>query len=125
MRSKRSILIIEDESDLAEIMKDRFDEEGFLTIISGSRVEMLMKMRNQEFDLIICDLNIKGSAGGDTVYNVLKMQETAKKKAPIVVVSGNIDSDIMKDYGKEITAAFVKPVNMDLLLQKIHTLVKS
>lgn len=63
MRSKRSILIIEDESDLAEIMKDRFDEEGFLTIISGSRVEMLMKMRNQEFDLIICDLNIKGSAG--------------------------------------------------------------
>lgn len=63
MRSKRSILIIEDESDLAEIMKDRLDEEGFLTIISGSRVEMLMKMRNQEFDLIICDLNIKGSAG--------------------------------------------------------------
>jgi DNA-binding NtrC family response regulator len=124
MRNKKSIIIIEDESELAGMMKDRLDEEGFLTVISGSRVEMLMKMRNQEFDLVICDLNIKGSAGGDTIYNVLKFTEEAKKKSPIIVVSGNIDSDIMKDYGKVIKAAFVKPVNMDLLLQKIHDLVK-
>lgn len=123
MSTKRSILIIEDEPDLAGIMKDRFDEEGFLTVTSGSRVEMLMKMRNQEFDCIVCDLNIKGSAGGDTIYNIIKTLEGAKKQAPIILVSGNIDMDIMKDYGKEVKAAFVKPVNMDLLLQKVHDLI--
>ena len=73
-------------------------------------------MRNQEFDVIICDLNIKGSVGGDTVNNVLRMQETAKR-GPTIVVSGNIDTDIMRDYGKQIKAAFVKPVDMDLLIE--------
>lgn len=125
MRNRRSILIIEDELELADLMKARFDEEGFLTIISASRIEMLMKMRNQEFDVIICDLNIKGSVGGDTVNNVLRMQETAKKKAPIIVVSGNIDTDIMRDYGKQIKAAFVKPVDMDLLIEKVNSIIKT
>lgn len=120
MRAKKSVLIIEDESDLAELMKDRLDDEGFLTIVSGSRMEMLMKMRNQEFDVILCDLNIKGSAGGDTIFNVKKMLETSKKQSPIIVVSGNIDSDVMRNYGKLIKAAFVKPVNMEQLLRKIN-----
>lgn len=119
---KKSILIIEDEPQLAEMMKDRISDEGFMTIVSGSRVEMLMKMRNQEFDAIICDLNIKGSAGGDTIFNVMKTVESSKKQPPIIVVSGNIDMDVMKEYGKEIKAAFVKPVNMDLLMQKIRDL---
>ena len=119
LRNKKSILIIEDDPELAEMMKSRVEEEGFLTVVSSSRVEMLMKMRNQEFDVIVCDLNIKGSAGGDTIYNVLKTVEGGKKQPPVIVVSGNIDMDVMKEYGKEIKAAFVKPVNMDLLLQKI------
>ena len=122
MAHKKSILIIEDEPQLAEMMKERMSDEGYMTIVSGSRVEMLMKMRNQEFDAIICDLNIKGSAGGDTIYNVMKTVEASKRQPPIIVVSGNIDTDIMREYGKEIKAAFVKPVNMDLLLQKIRDL---
>lgn len=117
--NKKSVLLIEDESELAGLMKERIDDEGFRCVVSGSRVEMLMKMRNQEFDLVICDLNIRGSAGGDTIYNVIKTVEAFKVKPPIIVCSGNIDMDIMKEYASEINAAFVKPVNMDLLLQRI------
>ena len=41
------------------------------------------------------------------------------------MVSGNIDTDIMRDYGKQIKAAFVKPVDMDLLIEKVNSIIKT
>ncbi|MGB0454307.1 MAG: response regulator [Bacteriovoracaceae bacterium] len=116
--------MIEDDQNQSMMLKNRIEDEGYKCVVAASRVETVMKLENQEFDLIVSDLNIKGSEGGQTLESIFVLLDQNKLDSPVIIVSGFLDKSVLTQYGKKVVGAFVKPVDHNLLLQKVHSLLQ-
>ena len=54
--AKETILIIEDEKDISEIIEHNLKKEGYKTICAGSGEDGLEKLKKEIPDLIVLDL---------------------------------------------------------------------
>ncbi len=78
----KKILIVEDDSSIAELERDYLEVAGFEVSICSDGVEGLRTIQNQEFDLIILDIMLPGLDG-------LEILKTMKedKDIPVLLVS--------------------------------------
>ena len=61
----KKILIIEDETEIAELERDYLEIEGFYVEIETDGKEGLKKGLEEKFDLVILDLMLPGLSGFD------------------------------------------------------------
>ena len=76
------ILIIEDESAIADLEKDYLERSGFTAEVEANGDEGLKKALNENVDLVVLDLMLPGMDG----YEVCKKIREAKD-IPIIIVS--------------------------------------
>src|SRR5690242_2659937 len=62
-----TVLIVDDEGDLREIMRRMLERRGFATLSAGSPGEALTLCREHDgpIELLLTDLGIAGESGGD------------------------------------------------------------
>ena len=71
--------------------------------------EMIMKGSIDYYDLLIADLKLEGSKGGDTVVSLLaEMELGKKKKTPVLILSGHIDSEVKNQFLKRKNVHFLE-----------------
>lgn len=116
-----TVLIIDDEEDLLELMEDSFDLENFkvLTATNGSMaIEILKK---NEVDVIISDENMPGVSG----YDILRHLAAKVKKPPMFYFStGDIDANEVKMKQDGASGLFMKPFDTDDVIIKIKNEIK-
>lgn len=78
----KSILIIEDDSCIAELQKDYLEVAGFEVRICTDGLEGLRKLKENEFDLLILDIMLPGMDGLEILRS---MKED--KDIPVLLVS--------------------------------------
>ncbi len=79
------ILIVEDEKILAEMYKDKFEEEGFDVDLVFSSEEAIEYFKNKKPDLILLDILLPKENG---VYFLKKLKEIKETtKIPIIAFS--------------------------------------
>lgn len=84
------ILIIEDEEALARVIKEKFDKEGYESVIVEEGEEALSKARQFKPDVILLDLLLPQRNGFEILQD-LKI-DPELKTAPVIVLS-NLDED--------------------------------
>lgn len=86
-----NVLIIEDDNDINNMIRDAFTKEGCGCMQAFSGTEGLLLSRSADFDLIVLDLMLPGMTGEEVVANIKKERST-----PIIVVSAkdSIDSKL-------------------------------
>ena len=95
---KNKILIVEDEQDVAEMMTEHLEKEGyFIEIVSDGEMG-LKNFHEQSFDLIILDLMLPTKSGLDVLKSIRRISNI-----PILIVSAK-DSDVEKSLGLELGA---------------------
>ena len=116
-----SILIVEDEKDVREVMSEMMDYFGYDTMIVGSGEEALDKLKDSHFDLIITDLGLPGMDGREMVKKI----RTDGINIPILVTTGvelENDKETFQKYSK---CDFIqKPFRVDDLNKRISNLLK-
>ena len=71
--------------------------------------EMIMKGSIDYYDLLIADLKLEGSKGGDSVVSLLaEMELGKKKKTPVLILSGHIDSEVKNQFLKRKNVHFLE-----------------
>ena len=71
--------------------------------------EMIMKGSIDYYDLLIADLKLEGSKGGDSVVSLLaEMELGKKKKTPVLILSGHIDSEVKNQFLKKKNVHFLE-----------------
>lgn len=123
MPNKKRILLVEDETDLVEMVKLRLEANGYEVLTAYDGQEALEKARREKPDLIVLDLMLP-KIDGYKVCRMLKFDEKYKN-IPILMFSARAqDSD--KKLGEEVGAdAYVtKPFEPEILLGKIKELLK-
>ena len=120
-----SVLLIDDEADIREIIRDRILEvEPMLKIIEASNgVEGLQKMSMQKFSMVITDLGLP-KKNGQALLKEAQTLPSSLMPDRFIVVSGNSNPDGMPTRLGRVEF-FSKPIKWELFLASIQAHVNS
>ena len=121
--AKKNILIIEDESDIREMVRLRLKKEGYDVLAADSGEAGLAVALERRPDLILLDLMLP-IMGGFEVLRKLKAERTVAHTPVIIVSARGEESDIV--VGLELGADdyVTKPFSMTVLLARINALLR-
>lgn len=115
------ILIIEDEKDLVEIMKNYLGSEGFLCESASSYFEAEDSLSVFKYDIIILDLTLPGGDGLD----LIKIIKERNKEAGLLIVSAkNSLDDKIKGLDMGADDYISKPFHLAELNSRIKSLAR-
>lgn len=120
MEKKQTILVVDDEKDIREVIEIYLINEGFNVITACDGLEALEKLKNENIELIILDIMMPQLDG---IRTCLKIRE--EKKMPIIMLSAKSeDSD--KILGLNIGADdyVVKPFNPLELVARVKSQIR-
>lgn len=118
----KTILVVDDEPDLLELVSFRLEKSGFRILYSPDAETALEILKTQLPDLILLDLLLP-KLQGDELCKILKKDDRLKDipvlifTASIIRVPNNFKSIGADDY-------LLKPFEADELIMKINTLTK-
>ncbi|MEX6687061.1 response regulator [Danxiaibacter flavus] len=104
-RTKKSLLIIEDDRDFATVLSEYASSKNYETVIASNGEEGLSVARKQRPDAIILDMNMPVKNGWDTLKE-LNSDENLKD-IPVHIISG---ADVDGVPGNSVITYLKKPV---------------
>lgn len=117
MENKNTILIVDDEKDIRDIIEIYLINEGFNVITACDGIDALEKLKKEKIDLIVLDIMMPKLDGIRTCFKIRE-----QKKLPIIMLSAKSeDSD--KILGLNIGADdyIVKPFNPLELVARVKS----
>ena len=120
------ILIVEDEPDVRELLELLLAQKGYRTAVAadGVAARELVARGGIRPDLILADYNLPNGINGLQV--AAKLQEELHRKIPVVVLTGEISTAILREIDHHDCVQLNKPVKAKALAQAIqHLLQKS
>jgi len=87
----KKVLIIEDEQMLAEMYKDKFEDEGFAVSLAYDGEQGVEKALQEEPDILILDILLPGKEGLE-VLGIVRKSGLWGRKVPVIMLT-NLDSD--------------------------------
>jgi len=97
----KTVLIIEDERDLADLLAFNLEKEGYRTLISQDGVMGLEKARELSPDLILLDLMLPGMSGTEVCKSLKGSEKTSR--IPVIMLTARGD-EIDRVVGFEVGA---------------------
>lgn len=114
------ILVIEDDADIQEVLKNYLSEEGYEVILAGNGVEGLGLFRDTEPDLILLDVMMPGMDG----FSVLELIRKESQVPVIMVTARDSVEDQIHGFRLMVDDYITKPFDMPLLLCKIGAVLR-
>ena len=117
----KSVLVVEDEDDMVEIISYTLKENGFSVLSAKTASEMWEKLEDNKVDVILLDIGLPDESGID----VLKVLRRQGNDVPIVILTAR-RSDVDKIVGLELGADdyITKPFNRYELVARIRTVLR-
>ncbi len=115
-----TILIIEDEEDLLELLEYHLQKEGYETLgfLNTKNVEKCLQ--EEPIDLLIVDRNLPGIEGSEFIQS---LRDKGYTHAVIFVTAKNSDSHIEEGFLRGGDDYVTKPYNMKELLLRIKAIL--
>ena len=115
-----NILIVEDDNDINNMLRDLLSGEGYNVRCAFSGTEALLLYKTGSFDLILLDLMLPGMTGDEVLGQIRK-----SSKIPVIVVSAKDDKDSKVSLLKNGADDYItKPFDTDELLARIEALLR-
>ncbi|MFH0799835.1 MAG: response regulator [Pseudomonadota bacterium] len=123
MAEKKRILIIDDEREIADLLKVRLEMANYEVLTANDGQEGLDRARSDKPDLILLDVMMP-KLNGYQACRELKNSESTKNIPVMILTAKTQDSD--KFWGKEVGADdfITKPFESSNLLKKVKGLLK-
>lgn len=124
MKFSKRILIVDDDVEMAHLIRDILAHESYETILAHDGVQAIEKSKTEKIDLILLDIRMPFFSGFWFCDAFKQRPET--KNIPVIIVSALLDEDGMrKAYDAGATACLKKPFQpFDLLDITKQTLSK-
>jgi DNA-binding response OmpR family regulator len=79
------VLLVDDETDIAEVIQDRLEAYGFTVVTTGTGVEALRVLSMERFDGIFLDVKMPEMGGIEALEEIRKKDE----KIPIIMITSS------------------------------------
>ncbi len=121
--SKKRILVVEDEQDMADLVARRLRREGYLVEVARDGAEGLEKVRADPPDLAIIDIMLPRLSGTDLVTAMRQDPRTAP--VPIIMMTAkSADADIVNGLRLGADDYVTKPFSMAVLLARVAAVLR-
>lgn len=115
------ILLIEDEKKIADTLKRGLEENGYIVDVSYEGNLGYRMYKNQQYDLVILDINIPGINGYDLCK---KIREADEKIIILMLTAMSSVEDKLEGFNTGADDYLVKPFDFNELLARIRALLK-
>ena len=116
MEEKINILIVEDDSDINDLLAEILVNKGYNIRQVYSGTEALMCLEQEKYHLIILDLMLPGKTGEEVLKHIRK-----DKKMPILIISAKEELGIRAKLLRAGADDFIdKPFEIDEVLARIE-----
>jgi len=113
------ILIIEDEPAMRANLEDVLELEGFKPILAMSGKDGVLLAREQQPDIILCDI-LMPDLDGHAVLEALRADPTTTRIPFVFLTAKGERSDVREGMELGADDYLIKPVSVDELLRAIH-----
>ncbi len=112
----KKILIIEDETEIAELEKDYLEMSGFIAELEGDGTQGLKKALEGDYQLLVLDLMLPGTDGFEICRQIREV-----KDIPILMVSARKDDiDKIRGLGLGADDYMTKPFSPSELVARVN-----
>ncbi|MGD0591538.1 MAG: response regulator transcription factor [Bacteroidota bacterium] len=119
---KKTILVVDDEKDIVDLLSYNFTKEGFSVITARNGRDALDRAR-QKPDLIILDVMMPEMNGLQVIQELRKEKSTASIPVILLTAKGSETDEIV---GLEVGADdyIVKPVKIGKIVARVHAALR-
>jgi CheY-like chemotaxis protein len=120
MNNPKKVLVGEDSSVIINLTKSILSFENYQMKAAKNGKKVLELLENEDFDLILMDLNMPVLDGTTCTKMIREMEDPIKSKLPIIAISGNMNNYTMDEFRKMGFDDFIqKPLDYDKLLATV------
>jgi DNA-binding response OmpR family regulator len=120
--ARPTVLVVDDEEDLRDIMRRMLERRGFDTLVAGDSEQAIATCRNHQgdIDVLVTDLGLPGASGGDLSRTAIAL----RPEMGVVYVSG-LPKDIAVTKGLIGDDALLvkKPFTSELLIEALRLVI--
>ena len=118
-----SILIIEDDPELRDLLEHLLKDEGYRTAVArdGAAALDLVTQGMMRPDLILTDFNLPN--GMDGLQVTAKLRDRLRCKIPVIILTGDISTGTSREITLQDCVKLDKPVKLNDLTQVIQKLI--
>jgi DNA-binding response OmpR family regulator len=117
MLADMQVLTVEDEPEMAELIRQTLAEEGHCVTLAADGPRAMSIAYSFHFDLIILDLMLPGKDG----FEIARQLRATSVKTPILVLTARDSSaDIVKALDAGADDYLTKPFSLDVFLARVR-----
>ncbi len=117
------VLMADDEPDVVYIMSKKLEQAGYDTITAGDGEEAWDKIKSEDPDIILLDLNMP-KLDGFSLLKRLRDNPPTEKWQPVIIISARRELQDMKSgYDLDGDHYITKPCDIDDILKALKTMV--
>lgn len=123
--SKMTVLVVDDNDFMRDLVASMLREIGFREIVhAGDGEAALQKVRSDDPELILCDVDMEPMNGLDFVERLRRNQMPPAKQTPVILLTSHSEAEIVQRAIKlGVNAYVVKPVKRNQLEARIATVL--
>ena len=115
-----SILVIEDDSNIQELISEFLSAEGYQVDTANDGLEGIQKFKQGSYDLVILDIMMPNLDG----YGVCKMIRKSSSVPIIFLTALNDEGDQLKVFDLECDDYITKPFSFNLLIKRVEAILR-
>lgn len=123
---KKRIVAVDDSNVVLKTLKNVLDKEGFElhAFSTGTRALEYLSQKEKIPDLIILDIEMPIMNGYDVLDRIKKIPYL--RRVPVIfLTSNNQKKEVMKAVTDGVKGYVVKPIDKDILLKKMYSLMEN
>jgi DNA-binding response OmpR family regulator len=121
--SKKRIVIVEDEKDMADLVARRLTREGYAVETASDGVAGLDKIRSRLPDLALVDIMLPRMSGLDLLSELRKEPRTANIPVVIMTAKGE-ESDVVLGLHLGADDYVIKPFSLSVLTARVAAVLR-
>ncbi|MBG9798204.1 transcriptional regulator [Brevibacillus laterosporus] len=114
------ILVIEDDIDIQEVIKEFLLAHGFLVDTASDGIEGVTLFNKQEFDLVVLDIMMPNLDG----YQTSKIIRSTSNVPIIMLTALEEEQDQVKGFESGIDDYITKPFSFDILIKRVEAILR-
>ena len=123
MMSRQSVLVVEDEEDIMEVIRFNLEKEGYEVNQALSGEKALQVIENNLPSLVLLDLMLPGINGLD-LCRIFKQNDRTKAIPVIMLTAKSEDADIVAGLEMGAEDYIIKPFSPRVLLARVRTVLR-
>lgn len=122
METKSRILIVDDNKELCDSLKDFFEDDEFIVETVNNGKDAIDLLQNNRYDIALVDFKLPDISGTELINNMVSVSPSIE--FVLITAYATLDSAIDAVKQEHVISYELKPLDMDHLLSVLNQVTK-